>query len=147
MGGVSEGPAAEPLATHHAGLAVSDMDAAVAWFARHLGFRLEAEWTAGPTRLAMVGNGRAHLELFARPGAAPDADEGLEVMAHFDRRGWKHAAFAVSDLRAAVERLRDGGVAVLVEVAEAPPGYLYAFVEGPDRAALELVETPPARDG
>ena len=136
MGGVT---AARPTGTHHAGLAVSDMDAAVAWFARHLGFAVEAEWAAGDLRMAMVGNGAARVELFAQPGATPGADEGFPVMEHFARRGWKHAAFAVPDLRAAVEALRADGVAVTVEPATSAAGYGYAFVEGPDGAAVELV--------
>ena len=132
-----------PAAVHHAGLVVSDLDAAVAWFDRHLGLRPASEWMSGEMRIVLVAggaDGAVRLELFGRPGAAPGPDEALALGEHFGRRGWKHAAFTVADLAATVEAMRADGVSILHEPSDAPAGFRWAFVRGPDGVPIELVE-------
>ncbi|GIT91045.1 VOC family protein [Jannaschia pagri] len=128
---------------HHAGLSVSDFDAAVAWWGTHFGFTLLAEWGDDGLRMGLIGKNGIHVELFCAQGAAPGPDEAKGVGQSMGQRGWKHLAFAVPDLAAATEDLRAAGVPVLVEpVRDAPPGYSYAFFRDPDGNHVELVELP-----
>ncbi|UWQ18822.1 VOC family protein [Jannaschia sp. M317] len=128
---------------HHAGLSVSDFDAAVAWWGRHFGFALLAEWGDPALRMGLIGKGGIHLELFCKQGATPGPDEAQSVPESFGQRGWKHLAFAVPDLESSIESLRAAGVEIIVDpVRDAPPGYSYAFFRDPDGNQVELVELP-----
>ena len=128
-------------AIHHAGLSVADFDASVAWYRRHFGFELLKKWGDASLRMGLIGKDGVHLEIFAAAGAAPGPDEALSVKESFDQRGWKHLAFTVPDLRAAIETLRADGVTIFVEpVFGGPPGYAFAFLRDPDGNHLELVQ-------
>ena len=127
-------------AVHHVGLAVADIDAAAAWFARVFGLERLTDWSIGDMRLTLLGAGSVRVELFAQPGAAPGPDESIPVMEHFARRGWKHLALTVADVDAAVERLRGEGVEIIADPALSDAGFRYAFLRGPDGVPIELVE-------
>ncbi|TFL18780.1 VOC family protein [Jannaschia formosa] len=126
---------------HHAGLSVADFDASVAWYRRHFGFELLKEWGDANLRMGLIGKDGVHVEIFAEPGAAPGPDEGRGVGESMSQRGWKHLAFTVPDIVAAIETLRADGVTIMVEpVHDAPPGYAYAFLRDPDGNHVELVQ-------
>lgn len=128
---------------HHAGLSVSDFDVAVDWWARHFGFALLKEWGTPDMRMGLIGKNGVHIELFCKTGAVPGPDEAHSVSETFGQRGWKHVAFAVPDIVAAIKTLRDAGVEIIVDtVRDAPPGYHYAFMRDPDGNQVELVEVP-----
>lgn len=51
-----------------------------------------------------------------------------------------HIGVSVSNLEAALRVFREHGVKVTQEANEVPGKYKYAFIEGPDRIAIELIE-------
>ncbi|MEM8849499.1 MAG: VOC family protein [Pseudomonadota bacterium] len=127
-------------ALHHAGLSVSDFDAAVDWWSTHFGFALQREWGGPDLRMGILGAGDIRLELFARPDAAPGPDETRGLVESFDQRGWKHVAFAVPDVDAAIGELREAGIPILCEPTSNPAaGLRYAFLRDPDGNHVELL--------
>jgi catechol 2,3-dioxygenase-like lactoylglutathione lyase family enzyme len=54
--------------------------------------------------------------------------------------GIEHIGLGVSDLDAAAADLRARGVRFVTEPREARPGVRIAFIEGPDRVRIELIE-------
>jgi catechol 2,3-dioxygenase-like lactoylglutathione lyase family enzyme len=54
--------------------------------------------------------------------------------------GIEHIGLAVNDLDAAVADLRARGVHFVVEPREARPGVRIAFLDGPDKVRIELIE-------
>jgi catechol 2,3-dioxygenase-like lactoylglutathione lyase family enzyme len=106
---------------HHVGLAVPDLDAAVAFFADALGWRVVGRNDAYPS--AFVSDGTVMLTLWrvADPDAATPFDRRANVGLH-------HLALAVDDaaaLDAAFERVR------------AHPGVAIEFAPGPIRPGAE----------
>lgn len=87
---------------HHGGVSVSDLETAIDWYGRVLGFKVERRFTIPtiPAQVAIVVNGDLRMELFEVPGAAalpPDRrTPDLDVRTH----GNKHVSFVVKDVDA-----------------------------------------------
>ncbi|WP_034411529.1 VOC family protein [Derxia gummosa] len=107
-----------PLRPHHFGISVPDLDAALAWYERMLGFTLEKRLyvDAIPAHIAFARRGDFRLEIFEVRGAAPlPADRrlpNLDLRTH----GNKHLCFEVPDVPAAVAALRAAGADIAFEL-------------------------------
>lgn len=135
MGGFSYG-------FHHGGVSVPDLDAAVDWYGRVLGFRLERRFAIPtiPAQVAMIANGDLRIELFEVPGAAPLPDARRIPDRDVHTHGFKHVAFVTQDVPALVEELKVRG-ADIVWLKVMPhgtacfirdlAGNLIEFVQGP----------------
>jgi catechol 2,3-dioxygenase-like lactoylglutathione lyase family enzyme len=105
-----------PVTAIHFRYMVDDVDAAVAWYTKHLGFTLLssaapafADVTLGPLRLLLSGPtssaGRPMAD-GARPGPG----------------GWNRIHLVVDDLDAEVARLRQAGVEFRNDIVKGPGG-------------------------
>jgi methylmalonyl-CoA/ethylmalonyl-CoA epimerase len=98
---------------HHVGVAVSDLDEAVATWGRLFGAEVETRETVAnqgvETAFLRIGDGR--VELLASLGADTPVGKFLE------RRGpgMHHLAFEVDDVAAELERLSAGGAELIDE--------------------------------
>ncbi|BAM04318.1 VOC family protein [Phycisphaera mikurensis] len=119
---------------HHTGLTVSNLEAGIAWYRKHLGLQtLEAQWEAPAAGLKIVYLARngVRVELFENAGAASLPAVGRD-----------HLAFKVDDIEAEVATLRAAGVEITVPPTRVDAASLtYAFFADPDGNKLELVQT------
>ena len=105
---------------HHGGVSVPDLEAAIAWYGRVLGFEVEKRFYIEPARAhaAMIRKGPLRFELFEVAGAAPlpagRSHPPSDLMTH----GNKHCAFRVADLDAFVAEMGEKGVPVPFVVRE-----------------------------
>ena len=106
------------LRAHHFGISVPDLDAAVAWYRRMLGFELEEQLFIEkiPARIAFVKRGDFRIEIFEVEGAAAlPADRrvpNLDLKTH----GNKHMCFEVPDVPAAMAALRAADADIAFEL-------------------------------
>lgn len=104
-----------PLVTRidHVGIAVRDLDAAIAFYARVFGLPMVHQETNADqgVREAMLGVGNAMIQLLA------PLDETSTIAKFLERsgEGIQQLAFEVTDVVAAADRLRAQGVRVLYE--------------------------------
>lgn len=130
------------LKHHHGAFSVPDLDDAIAWWSRMLGFELERRFPIPqiPADVAMLKKDEMRIELFQVDGAAQMSDQrrspNLDVRTH----GAKHVAFAVPDVRAAETRLKALG-ADIVFVLEADFG-MNMFIRDNAGNLIELVQQP-----
>jgi methylmalonyl-CoA/ethylmalonyl-CoA epimerase len=105
-------------AVDHVGIAVADLDAAIAWYHDHLGMILVHEEVNEDQgiREAMLSvrgarGGSAQVQLMA------PLDESSAIAKFLDKRGpgIQQMAYRVSDLEALSERLRDQGIRLLYD--------------------------------
>lgn len=105
-------------AIDHVGIAVADLDAAIAWYHDHLGMILvheEVNEDQGirEAMLAVRGaaGGTAQIQLMA------PIDESSTIAKFLDKRGpgIQQMAFRVSDLDGLIERLREEGVRLIYD--------------------------------
>lgn len=110
-GGMSE---RSRIKFHHGGISVPELEASIDWFARMLGFEVESriDIAAIPAKVAMLKRDELRIELFEVPGAKPLPPERREPNTDPHTHGNKHVAFAVPDVDAFVEELRERGAEI-----------------------------------
>jgi methylmalonyl-CoA/ethylmalonyl-CoA epimerase len=103
----------EPRGIHHLGVAVEDLDEAVATYERLFGAEVEHRATVPDQGVeaaaVLVGNGR--VELLASLGAETPVGKFLANRGP----GMHHVAYEVADIRAALEDLAAGGAELIDE--------------------------------
>ncbi|MFZ4628143.1 MAG: VOC family protein [Blastocatellia bacterium] len=140
----------------HLHLFSEDPLAAGAWYERHLGVRRRGRTPSPEPRFyrgfqigpsVSLALGEVNLIVFplayARKAYA-DHWKGKTVVDSTEGRVIDHLGFRVDNLSAELSRLREAGVKITRE-AQAIPGtsLRHAFVEGPDRVRIELIEGLP----
>jgi len=128
------------LLPHHFGISVPDLDAAVAWYERMLGFGLEQRLDIDkiPARIAFVRRDSYRIEIFEVPGAAPLPAERRVPNLDLHTHGNKHMCFEVPDVPAAVAALRDAGADIAFELNV--DGNPTAFIRDVSGNLIELLE-------
>ena len=127
---------------HHFGMSVSDLDAAIDWFARVLGFELDRKedfLAKFGVHIAFMRNGDFCVELFQHDHAVPASPERGVPNEDIRTLGNKHMCFQISDMETMVGRLKANDVTIVHGPFEAP-GFVAAFIAGPDGALLELLQ-------
>ncbi|BFG80599.1 hypothetical protein PTKU46_86330 [Paraburkholderia terrae] len=138
--GAMDAPLLPVLRPHHFGISVPDLDAAIDWYSRMLGFALESTMTidAIPARIAFLRRDAYRIEIFEVPGADPLPEvrrvPNLDLRTH----GNKHMCFEVLDVPAAVAALRSRDADIALElVVEGNPT---VFIRDACGNLIELLE-------
>ena len=118
---------------------VDDVDAAIAFYAEHLGFDVVMH-PAPP--FAMLARGDLRLMLSA-PGGGPGGGAAMADGRLPEPGGWNRFQLEVSDLDAAVAKLRAGGARFRNEIVQGVGGR-QVLVEDPSGNCVELFEPGPA---
>jgi catechol 2,3-dioxygenase-like lactoylglutathione lyase family enzyme len=140
------------------GIAVEDLDAAVAFFLE-LGLELEGrasiegEWAGRVTGLgdqhveiAMMrtpdGHGRLELSRFVRPSVIADNRRGP-----VNALGYLRVMFAVDDLKDTLERLGQLGAELVGDVVDYEDIYRLCYIRGPEGLLIGLAQELGAPTG
>jgi catechol 2,3-dioxygenase-like lactoylglutathione lyase family enzyme len=123
----------------HAAIIVSDLDRALHFYQKGLGFRLLGHIEMNDDRartLTHLDTGRGIVELVSSavdPASAADTYNDRQT-------GIPHIALRVTDLDAIAQSLRDAGITFTQEPVTTPHGARVAFFTDPDGTLIELVE-------
>lgn len=135
-----DAPLLPVLRPHHFGISVPDLDAAIDWYGRMLGFALESRMAIEkiPARIAFVRRGSYRIEIFEVPGAAPLPETRRVPNLDLRTHGNKHMCFEVPDVPQAVAALRAQGADIAFELAV--DGNPTAFIRDVCGNLIELLE-------
>jgi lactoylglutathione lyase len=127
----------------HTGLAVTDLDAATAWFCDVFGLVPELTLKVEALDLSiemLIHPGHGYrLELLHRPGTAAGRTPASPAEAAL-RAGYGHVAFDVTDLDAAYDRAVARGARPVMPPCPSPePGVRMAFIADPEGNLIELL--------
>ena len=138
----------------HVHLLSADPVAAGEWYMKYFGATRRAKeppsrepsfykgYQVGPSMSLMSDN--INIIIFPMqfaPRAYPDAWKNRTVFDSSEGRVVDHIGFSFDKLHEALEKMRKDGVKVTQEIETAFHGKVkYAFIEGPDRVRIELVE-------
>lgn len=127
---------------HHGGVSVPDIEAAIAWYGRVLGFELEREFNNPPAtaRAAMIRKGALRFELFEAEGAAPLPKDRRMPIPDLQTHGNKHVAFRIENLGDFLAEMEQKGADIAFVVRE---GFgIGCFVRDCAGNLIEFVEEP-----
>jgi len=127
-----------PDATVNVRYMVDDVDAAIAWYTKHLGFDLIS--SAAPA-FADVKRGSLRLLLSGpKSSAGRPMTDGEQPKAG----GWNRIHFVVDDLNAEVARLRGAGATFRNQIVTGPGGS-QILLQDPSGNLIELFEPRSAK--
>ncbi len=121
---------------------VRDVDAAIAFYCQHLGFREEMH--PAPA-FAMLSRGDLRLVLSA-PGGGPGGGQAMPDGTAPEPGGWNRFSIEVADLGATVERLRTAGAHFRNDIVSGVGGR-QILLEDPSGNPVELFEPGLAEPG
>ena len=106
------------LRFHHGGVSVPNLEEAIQWYQKMLGFEVERRFPIPsiPASVAIIKRGTLRFELFEVPNAKPLPED--RRMPDTDNRtiGNKHVAFAVANVEALEQQLRAKGADIAMVV-------------------------------
>jgi catechol 2,3-dioxygenase-like lactoylglutathione lyase family enzyme len=105
---------------HHGGVSVPDLDEAIDWYGRVLGFELEKRFyiDAAKSHTAVVKKGPLRFEIFQVEGAAPLPEDRRYPPSDLKTHGNKHLAFCIDDLDAFLDEMEAKGADIAFVVRE-----------------------------
>jgi lactoylglutathione lyase len=126
----------------HTMVRVTDLDASLEFYCAKLGLKEVSRFENQAGRFTLVFLCAPGDEEAARERRAPTVEltYNWDPEAYQGGRNFGHLAYAVDDIYATCQRLKDGGV-----VINRPPrdGHM-AFVRSPDNISVELLQAGPA---
>ena len=151
---------------NHIHIRSEDPHASAEWYKAHFGATIISEKTVipGTVTISMDTGGPVKLNISSHIRGASDQIQEAELnrlglehykMAHhtrgasdqapeaeLNRVGLEHFGFATSDISSDITKFETGGVRIVLPVTEIPGGVKIAYIEGPDKVLIELVESP-----
>ncbi len=128
---------------HHGGVSVVDLDAAIEWYERVLGFTLARRFPIPsiPAEVAVVRNGPLHFEIFQPAEPTPASPERHTPDEDARTCGNKHVAFACADVAGLADIIAERGGEVLW-VKDFGDGRVNAFIRDMEGNLIEFVQFP-----
>ena len=113
-------PAGAVKGWHHAALSVPDLDLAIDWYGRVLGFSVEKRWEipAARAKVAYLTKGEMRLEVFEVEDAAELPPERSSARHDLQTHGHKHFAFSVVDYDAVKAAVIANEIEIQLEVGQ-----------------------------
>ena len=131
------------LKYHHAGVSVPDLESSITWYSKMLDFELEKrDYLAHmQAKVAFLRRGDMRVELFEVAGAAALSEDRRGPDKDLCTHGNKHVSYAVRDVRATAEELRQRGVDI-VFVLDIGPGVTVSYIRDNAGNLIELTQQP-----
>lgn len=121
----------------HVHLRSADVEAAAAFYVDALGARMDFRREVDGVLRIGINLGGLTVFIDQVPDGTPAAPPAPFI-------GIEHVCLAVTGLEEAARDLKARGVTFTVEPRQMRPGLRYAFIEGPDKVRIELVDRTPA---
>ena len=127
---------------NHAAVRVPDFDAAVAWYAEKLDFRLSQAVPVGDLTFGLLyvaGDDSFHFELQAGPGAE-SRPAYKDLHGSYEMSGWHHVGFQVDRVDDVIDELKRRSVTIISEPHDVPSMQLrVAFFADPWGNLFEVI--------
>jgi len=126
------------ISLHHIAISCVDLATSEAFYSKHFGFRrARAIDLGGGNQIIFLKNGSAYLELFKAEGDRPSPAVAADGP-HYP--GWRHIAFMVDDVDAALKAMGADAKITLGPMAFDAfiPGWKTAWVSDPDGNIVEI---------
>ena len=127
---------------HHVGISVPNAEESAAWYKKMFGFEEVLRMNQGGVNgmlVVHIKRANCYIELFQVAGASPLPEYRRDPSADLRVHGFKHMAFQVPDVAAAIKELRAKGAEIAMEPVDTP-GIAFAFVRDNSGNTFELIQ-------
>ncbi|MCQ3937734.1 MAG: hypothetical protein DPW18_11900 [Chloroflexi bacterium] len=118
-------------------LSVADYNAAVGWYTRHLGFRIEAEAENDIRKGALLSKPGLLLEIAQFHGARPRSNSGETVESH-KVHGIFKIGFLVPDIDTRFKEAEESGLDITFSIVPAAAGFRTFGVSDPEGNQIQF---------
>ena len=92
----------------------------------------------GTLTITMDTGGPTRLNISSQPAGSSEAT----LPAELNTLGLEHFGFGTENLAADLTKFKDAGIRIVLPSTTIPGGAKIAFIEGPDKVLIELVQVP-----
>lgn len=135
--------AGEIIKVLHTGISVRNMDEAIEWYNKNLGFtvaRVDGYCPPLKANIVFIERDGYEIELFEYDEPKPIPEDRLTPNTDLQTCGCKHVAFAIDDIDAFKERFLANGGDIAHEVRMGADAVM--FVRDPSGTLIELIQQP-----
>ena len=90
----------------------------------------------GTITVSMDAGGPVRLNISSQPEGSSDDT----IPAELNRLGLEHFGFDTDDIEADIQKFEKDNIRVVLPITEIPGGTKLAYIEGPDKVLIELVQ-------
>lgn len=126
---------------NHVAITVNNLDESVKWYREKLGFALQNEYRKDGMQLALLARDEVKLELFCfEQNLRILPVKRMDLMHDLHEVGTKHLCIEVEELDKEIEKLKNSGVDVIMDVDQAAFGGHYTFIHDCNSILIELYQ-------
>ena len=125
---------------NHVHIRSKNPDQSAIWYEKYFNAKTisSREVIPGTITITMEAGGETRLNISSQPPRSSDAT----VPAELNTLGLEHFGFGTDDIDSDLAKFKDSGVRIVLPSTTIPGGAKIAFIEGPDKVLIELVQSP-----
>ena len=123
---------------NHVHIRAKDPDESAKWYEEFFDAKIlsSREVMPGTITVSMDAGGPVRLNISSQPEGSPDNT----VPAELNRLGLEHFGFDTTDIEFDIRKFESAGVRIVLPITEISGGTKLAYIEGPDKVLIELVQ-------
>ena len=123
---------------NHIHIRAQDPHSTAAWYEEFFNAKVISarEVMPGTITVSMNAGGPVRLNISSQPSGS----SAETIPAELNRLGLEHFGFDTGDIEADIRKFQDSGVPIVLPITEIPGGTKLAYIEGPDKVLIELVQ-------
>ena len=123
---------------NHVHIRAKDPQKSAEWYEKYFDAKIlsSREVMPGTITVSMDAGGPVRLNISSQPEGSSDDT----IPAELNRLGLEHFGFDTDDIEADIRKFEKDNIRVVLPITEIPGGTKLAYIEGPDKVLIELVQ-------
>ncbi|MFL2783439.1 MAG: VOC family protein [Dehalococcoidia bacterium] len=123
---------------NHVHIRAKDPQKSAEWYEKYFDAKIlsSREVMPGTITVSMDAGGPVRLNISSQPEGSSDDT----IPAELNRLGLEHFGFDTDDIEADIQKFEKDNIRVVLPITEIPGGTKLAYIEGPDKVLIELVQ-------
>ena len=123
---------------NHVHIRAKDTQKSAEWYEKYFDAKIlsSREVMPGTITVSMDAGGPVRLNISSQPEGSSDDT----IPAELNRLGLEHFGFDTDDIDGDIQKFENDNIRVVLPITEIPGGTKLAYIEGPDKVLIELVQ-------
>ena len=127
-------------AINHVHIRSANPEESASWYEKYFDAKIlfSREVMPGTITIAMDVGGSTTLNVSSQPPGASDKTSPAQL----NTLGLEHFGFSTTDIEKDINKFKNAEIPILMPITEITGGTKLAYIEGPDKVIIELVQSP-----